>query len=204
MAETFVMPATVAAYLQDPAVHTAVEALLEVPADTLPPGLELDELESYYHARGGAELTRYDMAHFLRQLWQMIWGRQIGPHWRPALLEDLVSEDYAVTPERSWDEKSFTVYHCQNQYLLYTDVRIERRAISVAFSIEDDENEDVLIEDDLTPFRWRSDDDYSGWQVVSVEYNPRSGPPDLSSLQKVATLAYSAAEAAVAAKRRAD
>jgi len=141
------MPATVAAYLQDPAVRTAVEALLEVDSDVLPPGLEFDELDTYYRARGGAELTRHDMAHLLRQLWKRIWGGQIGPHWQPAPLEEVVEEEYAITPDVIWEEKSFTVYHSQGPYVLFTDVKVEPHALSIAFSVENEE-EGVLIRND--------------------------------------------------------
>lgn len=201
MTDVIAMPATVAAYLQEPAVRTAVEALLEVQADVLPPGLEWDELDTYYRARGGAELTRHDMAHLLRQLWKTIWGQRIGSHWRPAPLEEMVEEEYAVTPEQIWGEKSFTVYHYQKPYVLYTDVRVEPHALSIAFSIEDEDEEDVLIVDDLPPFCWRDDDDWSGWQVAGKECNPRGSLPDLSPLLEAAASAYAAAEAAVAARQ---
>lgn len=195
------LPATVASFLSDPAVRTAVEALLAVDADTLPPGMEWTDLETYYRACGGAELTRHDMAHFLRRLWMKIWGVQIGPHWRPAPLSELVDEEYAVTPERIWDEKSFTVYHYQKPYVLYTDVKLEPNALSIAFSIEDEE--DVLMEDDFPPFRWSDEDDesWSGWQVLHEACEPRGTLPDLAPLLEAAAAAYGAAEAAVSAHR---
>ena len=195
------MPATVASFLTDPAVRTAVEALLAVKAETLPPGLEWGDLDTYYRARGGAELTRHDMAHFLRQLWQCIWGSRIGPHWKPAPISELVDEEYSVTPEQIWDEKSFTVYHYQKPYVLFTDIRLEPHALSIAFSIEDEK--DVLIEDDFSPFRWSDEDDenWSGWQVLHEACEPRGALPDLAPLLEAASEAYLAAEQAVATAR---
>jgi hypothetical protein len=192
------MPATVASFLTDPAVRTAVEALLAVKADTLPPGLEWLDLDTYYRARGGAELTRHDMAHFLRQLWQFVWGSRIGPHWKPAPIGELIDEEYAVTPEQIWDEKSFTVYHYQKPYVLYTDIKLEPHALSIAFSIEEGE-EDVLMTDDFPPFRWSGEDEenWSGWQVFHEACEPRGTLPDLARLLKAATVAYLAAEQAV-------
>lgn len=193
------MPATVAAFLQQPAVRAAVEALLKVEPDVLPPGLEFEELDTYYRARGGAELTRHDMAHLLRQLWKRIWGRQIGPDWRPAPLEEMVEEEYAVTLDQIWDEKSFTVYHYQTPYVLYTDVKVEPHALSIAFLVEDGEEESVPDLDVLSPFRWRDDEDWRGWHVTVLECDPKGSLPDLSPLLEAAAHAYSVAEAAVAA-----
>lgn len=195
------MPATVAAFLQEPAVRTAVEALLKVPVDVLPPGLTFEELDTYYRARGGAELTRHDMAHLLRQLWQSIWGDRFGAQWQPAPLEELLEEEYAITPDQIWREKSFTVYHYDRPYVLYTDVKLEPHALSIAFSIEDCDEDDVLIVDDLAPFRWRDDDDWSGWQVATFDCDPKGSLPDLSPLIQAAVHAYSSAEAAVASRR---
>lgn len=195
------MPATVAAFLQEPAVRTAVEALLEVDPDKLPPGLELEELDTYYRARGGAELTRHDMAHVLRQLWKQIWGRQIGSHWRPAPLEEMVDAEFAVTPDQIWDEKSFTVYHYQEPYVLYTDIKVEPHALSIAFSIEHEDDEEVLIENDFAPFRWRNDENWSGWQVFTEKCNPKGSLPDLSPFLAAAARAYSASEAAVSGRK---
>ncbi len=194
------MPSTVAAYLGDPAVRTAVDALLEVGADTLPPGLEWEEFGTYYLARGGAELTRHDLGHLLRELWGRIWGPLIGPHWQQAPVEEMISEGYAVTPAQIWSEKSFTVYHYQKPYVLYTDVKLEPRALSIAFSVEDDDAGEVLIVDDFSPFRWRDDEDWSGWQVTGVECEPRGTLPSLRSLLAAAASAYFAAEQAVAAQ----
>ena len=201
MNNEYELPATVTAFLQDPAIRTAVEALLEVGPDVLPPGLQFEELDTYYRARGGAELTRHDLAHLLRQLWKRIWGEQIGSHWSPAPLEELVGDDYAITPDQIWDEKSFTVYHYQGPYVLYTDVKVEPHALSIAFSIEDGEDEEVLIVDEILPFRWRDDEIWSGWHVTSLECDLTGSLPDLSPLFEAAVHAYSAAEAAVAGRR---
>ncbi|MGN8001148.1 hypothetical protein [Sphingomonas sp. 22176] len=197
------MPATVAAYLRDPAVRTAVDALLTVEADTLPPGLEWSELDTYYRARGGAELARHDMAHFLRQLWKAIWGDQIGSQWEPAPLAELVDEEYAVTPDLIWNEKSFTVYHYQKPYVLYTDVELEPHALSIAFSIEDEEAEVVLIDEDYAPFGWHDDDAWSGWQVFEAKCEVRGALPDLAPLRKAAATAIAASDCAVDASRTA-
>jgi hypothetical protein len=197
------MPATVSAFLREPAVRTAVEALLEMKPDMLPPGLEWEELDTYYLARGGAELTRHDMAHLLRRLWTRIWGLQIGPHWQPAPPEELVHGGYAVTPNKIWDEKSFTLYHYQKPYILYTDVKLEPHALSIAFSIEE-EGGDVLIFDDHPPYRWRDDESWSGWQVMEQECTPRGMLPDLGRLLEAAALAYSAAEEVVEKRRSAS
>jgi hypothetical protein len=195
------MPATVAAYLRDPAVRTAVDALLTVEAFTLPPGLEWDELDTYYRARGGAELTCCDMAHFLRQLWKAIWGEQIGMHWNPAPLGELIDEEYAVTPDTIWSEKSFTVYHNQKPYVLYTDVELEPNTLSIGFSIEDANAEIVLIDKDWPPFRWRDDDAWSGWQVLEIKCEARGQLPDLAPLKKAAANALAAADKAVEVSR---
>lgn len=197
------MPATVAAYLRNPAVHTAVEALLAVGADSLPPGLEWDELDTYYRARGGAELTRHDMAHFLRQLWRAIWGDQIGPHWQPAQLGELVDEKYGVTPELVWSEKGFTVYHYQTPYVLYTGVALQPHALSIGFSIETEDAEVVLIDEDFASFRWRDDEAWSGWLVFEVKFAVRGEQLDLAPFRREAAIALAAADKAVAVSRAA-
>lgn len=201
MTDELEMPATVTAYLQDPAVHTAVDALLTIEADTLPPGLEWDELITYYRARGGAELTRHDLAHFLQQLWKTIWGDQVGPRWQLAPLGELVDEEYAVTPEQIWSENSFTAYHYQKPYVLYTDVGLEQHTLSISFSIEDEPADVVLIDEDCPPFRWHDDDTWSGWQVLEAKCEVRGKLPDLAPLRKAAAIALAAAEEAVAASR---
>ncbi|WP_156025000.1 hypothetical protein [Sphingomonas phyllosphaerae] len=197
------MPATVAAYMRDPAVRTAVDALLTVEADTLPPGLEWSELDTYFRARGGAELTRHDLAHFLRLLWNAIWGEQIGAYWDPAPLAELVDEEYAVTPDLIWGEKSFTVYHYQKPYVLYTHVELEPHALSIGFSIEDQDADVVLIDEDFPPFRWRDDNAWSGWQVLETKCEVPGTLPDLAPLRKAAADALRAADEAVAASRAA-
>lgn len=195
------MPATIAAFLKDPAVRTAVEALLTVGDNTLPPGLEWDELDTYYRARGGAELTRHDMAHYLRQLWKTIWGDHVGPQWLPAPLGELIEEEYAVTPSMIWNEKSFTVYHYQKPYVLYTDVELGPNALSIAFSIEDDEEGVVLMDEDFESFRWRDDNIWNGWQVFESKVDARGELPDLALLRTAAVNALAAADAAVATSR---
>lgn len=194
------MPPTVSAFFADPAVRTAVEALLEMEADVLPPGLQFAELDTYYRARGGAELTRYDIAHLLQRLWNWIWGRQIGPHWCPATLDEMIEEDLAVTPEQIWADKSFTVYHHQNDYVLYTNISIAPGSLGIAFSLEHGTSGEVLILEDFPPFRWHDDEDWSGWQVTTTKFDPKGSLPDLSPLLEAAMNAWSAAEATVATR----
>lgn len=193
-------PATVAAYFSDPAVRNAVEALLEVDCDSLPMGLEGEELDTYFRARGGAELVKYDMAHVLYKLWTTIWGELIGPHWVAAPFDELVNEEFAVTADQIWREKSFTVYHRAKPYILYTDVHIESHALYIAFSIENEEKDEVLLQEDFLPFRWRADDKWAGWQVMAVKITSRGALPELSPLLEAAQAAYSAVEKSVSAQ----
>jgi len=195
------IPETVAAYLRDAAVRTAVEALLMVEADTLPPGLEWSDLDTYYRARGGAELTRHDMAHYLRQLWTCVWGDRIGAGWRPATLEELVDEGYAVTPTEIWSEKSFSAYHYRKQHVLYTGVELEPNTLRIFFSVEEWEDEVVLLTEDVPPFHWHDDTTWLGWQVLETKCAVRGALPDFDEVLGAAATALAAAETAAVASR---
>ena len=102
-----------------------------------------------------------------------------------------------------WAEKSFTTYHYQEPYVLYTDVRLGPSALSIAFSIEDDDADETLIERHFPPFRWSAPGsrEWSGWLVLQVPCEPRGTLPPLAILVEAAAAAYAAAEEAVAAHR---
>lgn len=193
MTELSETPETVRGYLADPAIRTGVDALLKFGGGALPHGLRLDELGAYFTARGSAELTMYDMAETLRQLWSLVWGARLGPEWTAAPLEELIREDYAVTPRSCWEERSFSHYHRHEPHILYTSVQITERQTSVAFSIEVEAG-DPLWSADFAPFAWRDDDEWWGWLVFSISTNPSRADFDISRLHEAANIALEQVE----------
>lgn len=130
---SFHLPPTVRDYLSDAAIRTGVDALLGVKDKSLPPSLLHEELADYYAARGAAELVRFDWATALLALWNATWGSVLEPAWKPAALETLVKEGFAVTPTACWDEDAICFYHEIGTHFLATAVSFDQSETVIAF-----------------------------------------------------------------------
>lgn len=166
----FELPATVRAYLTDPAIRTGVDALLEIRPEDIPPDLRLDEMADYLTARAAAELTKFDWATALHNLWASTWQAALNPAWRPASLEILIAEEFAIAPQACWDGNSFSFYHVRGIHRLYTAVSFDRYQTQIAFSFETEEM--ALASAPFGDFVWREDDDWTGWLVMTLPFSP--------------------------------
>lgn len=131
--KSFFLPPTVRDYLNDAAIRTGVDALLGVKDKSLPPGLLHEELAGYYAARAAAELVRFDWASALLSLWNATWGSVLEPAWKPAPLDTLVKEGFAVTPAACWDEDAICLYHEIGAHFLATAVSFDHQETVIAF-----------------------------------------------------------------------
>jgi hypothetical protein len=68
------IPASVLAYIVDPAVQSAVDAILNSKPHHFPSGLSWDELPQLYRANLAAQQVRCEWAIGLYQLWKASWG----------------------------------------------------------------------------------------------------------------------------------
>ena len=186
MISGFQVPATLQAYLTEPAIRTGVDALLMVKPDRLPPDLGIDELGDYYAARAAAELTRYDWAIALHGLWSQIWGEAIDSHWVPVSTETLIANELSVTPFDCWDQEGFCVYHAHADLYLSTGVSFDADRTQISFSI-DNEEEQVLLRE-LSPFKWsdENDEDWPEWLVFDFAKSPLDPQFRFDDLQEAA------------------
>lgn len=192
--QTFTLPQTVTDYLTNGALRTGVDALADVPVDTLPPDLAFDELSTYYAARSAAELIRFDFAAALWDLWRVIWAPVIPSGWTEASPSDLIEDEYSVTPEACWDEDAIALYHCRGDYYFSTAVSFDAAGSHIGFSVERKTGRTLEAFD---PFTWRDDKEWSEWLVYSLPHSPADPNFALDDLKAKALLAAGAAEAFV-------
>lgn len=185
--QPFDMPLSVRSYLTDSAVRAGVEALLAVPANTVPEGLEWEELGDYLAARTAAELTRFEWAIMIRQLWEWIWTDLEIESWKPGDVKEMADEGQTVTPALCWEEKSFSLWHEHGKRFLYTGVTITRKSTQVGFSLEDAKA--PLLKGDDAQFAWTDDGNWNGWFVATVPGTPADPDFDLGQLRRLAGLA---------------
>lgn len=191
--ENLRLPSSVRAYLSDPAVRTGVDALLAIPADSLPDGLEWHELGHYLSARAAAELTRGEWAVTLHQLWQSLWGAIEDEGWRPAQPDELLEHSYEATPEACWRKQMFATWHVKGKMTLYTAVRLTRSTTQVAFSLET--TRPVLKSAD-EHFDWIDDERWGGWLVATERRSVADVDFDVATLNAFVTTALNHVRAA--------
>ena len=180
------LPASVRAYLTEPAVRTGVDALLAVEADALPDGLEWHEFADYIAARAAAELTRSEWAVAIHRLWRRVWGGIEADGWRSAPFDELVEQDYAVTPATCWEEQRFSLWHVRGAVTLYTAVRVTRSTFQVAYSLE---TRKVLVQSDDEHFAWTHKGEWPGWMVATLRRSPADPAFSDDELQALASTA---------------
>ncbi len=169
MERGFELPATVRAYLADPAMRSAVDALLETRSGSLPSGLRLNELADYLAARAAAELTKYDWSISMHALWAVTWGAALDAAWRPATIDEALDEEFAITPDSCWNEGSFAFRHRRGAHTFFTAVAFDHDQTQIAFSVET--ANDVLVTE-AEGFAWLEDGDWTGWLVATIPYSP--------------------------------
>lgn len=179
---------TVEAYLTDAAVRTGVDALLEVKAGRLPPGLELGEVDDYLTARGAAELTRFDFAAMLNELWNITWLAALPKFWRPLSIDEAVALECIIAPNDCWEEGTFSFCHVHNGFWIYTAVAVTQHSTEIAFSVEAKTGKAVAKED-FADFTWRDDDAWSSWLVGAPSPSPASTAFKLSVLREAVRVA---------------
>ena len=185
------LPETTAAYLTDPATRAAVDALLAVDADTLPPEIEWNEMGDYFAARAVAELTRAEFALAMHRLWAQVWEPAIPAGWSLPRPDELDEAGQGVSTGVIWDEKVFYVYHRRDGRELYTLVGLDRRQVTIAFSLE--QRDKALIKGGLDGFTWRDDGQWPSWMLLDHGVAPdRDGGLDAAPLAAAAKLAISA------------
>ncbi|WP_380784906.1 hypothetical protein [Sphingomonas sp. R86521] len=167
---SFDVPATVNAYLTDPAMRAAVDALLEARPGSLPAGLRLNELADYLAARAAAELTKYDWAIAMHALWDATWGAGLGPAWRPATIDEALDEEFAITPESCWNEGSFAFRHVRGLHTFFSAVAFDQSQTQLAFSVET--ADEALATEGGGGFVWMEDEDWTGWLVTTIPRSP--------------------------------
>jgi hypothetical protein len=196
------LPKSVSAYLAEPATRAAVDALLAVDPRSLPPEIEWKELEDYFAARAVAELTRAEFALAFQLLWRSIWEPLIPGRWKLPPPEKLLEDGQAVSTGEIWEQKCFSLYHECGDLYLYTLVGLHRRRVTVAFSFERRDKQQLSGE--LGGFTWRNDANWEGWMLLTpgISVN-RDGRIDLSELEAAAKLAIAKVEALIEAAKRA-
>lgn len=195
------LPNSVSAYLTDAATRAAVDALLAVDAESLPPEIEWKELGDYYAARAVAELTRAEFAIALHALWRKIWGPAISAGWAMPEPQELVEEGQGVSPGSIWEGKSFSLYHNRGESSLFTLVGLHRRRITIAFALE--RRGRPQIKGELGSFAWRDDANWDCWMLHSNGVTPGSdGKLNFSELRTAADLAIAAVEGVLPTVKR--
>lgn len=192
-AENTALPNSVVAYLTDAATRAAVDALLAVDAESLPPEIEWKELSDYYAARAVAELTRAEFALALHTLWREIWGPAIPTGWAMPEPQELVEEGQGVSLGSIWEGKSFSLFHNRGESSIFTLVGLHRRRITIAFALE--RRGRPQIKGELGSFAWRDDANWDRWMLHAGGVMLGSdGALDLSELRAAAELAMTTVE----------
>ena len=186
MIEELSLPDSVRDYLQDPAIRFAVDALLALRPDKMPPDLELHELPTYLAARSAAEMTRYEFAATSYQLWSAVWAPLLED-WEPARFDELMANAMAVSPTQCWEEKGFNIWHRRDGRYLYTAVAIAPKSTSIAISLEDDVK---VLTETASNFVWTESDDWNGWLVHEQAGGLADDDFDLARLRNTAAAAY--------------
>lgn len=184
MSEAFRVPDTVRAYLEQPAIRTAVDSLVAIKPSSLPPDLSVDELGDYLAARGTAELTRFDWATALHALWCATWQPALQG-WQPVPPEDVKEEEIAVTPDACWDEEMFGLIHRKGSKKIYTAVSISTDETNIAISATDSQGNDIT---DLPSFRW-DEPEWEEWLVSTQPINVASQGFDIEQFASIARAA---------------
>lgn len=186
------IPATVKAYLTDASIKAGVDALLAIKPSTVPQDLILEEFGDYYAARAAAEITRYDRASSLYDIWRWIWGDAIGPDWLPASRDALIEKELSITPESCWDDACFCVFHSRSQVTLSTGVGFTDKWIEIVFSVDDDTGPLLRA---LDTFDWRDEDhaDWPGWLNLKLKKSPWDESLSWTALRNGAKQAVAAA-----------
>jgi hypothetical protein len=197
------LPKSASDYLADPATRAAVDALLAVDADSLPPEVEWEELDDYFAARAVAELTRAEFAVGMHALWRAIWAPVIPTTWKMPDPEELVEEGQSVSTGAIWEAKSFSLFHERGDLALFTLVGLNRRRLTLAFSCE--RRGKPQIKGDLGEFTWRDDSYWDRWMLLTPGVTSAAdGTLDVSELQAAAKLAIAAVEATPEPAKRAS
>lgn len=186
------IPATVKAYWTDASVKAGVDALLAIKSSTLPQDLRLEEFGDYYAARAAAELTRFDRASSLYDIWRSIWGHAIGRDWVPASHDAMFYNELSITPEDCWNDECFCVYHSRGKLNLSTGVGFTDKWIEIVFSVDDDTGPLLRT---LDTFEWRDEDhaDWPGWLALKLKKNPWDESLSWTVLRSAAEQAVAAA-----------
>lgn len=166
--EQLLVPESVKLYLSDAAVRFGVDTLLSHKPSTIPTDLTISELKGYYAARAAAELTRYEWAETLFDLWQLVWGRHLSK-WPAAPLDQMLDDESAIRPEDCWDSSAFDLRHRRGSLTLATGVEIGPERTLIAIALESRDGSDTFS---LDAFRLVEDEDESwdGWLVRSIPY----------------------------------
>ncbi len=178
-----------------------IDALLAVDADSLPPEIEWAELGDYFAARAVAELTRAEFAIAMHRLWLEIWEPIIKKRWDLPLPGELDEAGQGVSTGVIWDEKVFYLYHRCGKRELYTLVGVDRRKVTVAFSVE--QRDKALIKGGLDDFTWRDDGQWPAWMLYMHGILPDSERGmDVTPLRAAAEAAMAAVDATPEPTRR--
>lgn len=186
------IPATVKAYWTDASIKAGVDALLAIKPSTVPQDLRLEEFGDYYAARAAAEMTRFDRALSLFDIWRAIWGHAIGPDWIPASRDAMIYNELSITPEGCWNDACFCVFHSRGQANLSTGVGFTDKWIEIVFSVDDDTGPLLRA---LETFEWRDEDqaDWPGWLTFKLKKSPWDESVSWTALRTVAKQAVAAA-----------
>lgn len=100
----FDLPASLAAYMTDPKIRTAIQLLLAKKRPKPPENLKWSELERYHRAQLSVRQLQYDYATALIRIWGETWGDLSG--WVP-VDPAKQSSDASVELESIWSNAYF-------------------------------------------------------------------------------------------------
>ncbi len=118
----FALPESVAHFISDARVRSAVTLLLD--SKQQPDGLEWTEVPDYYRAHLAAHQTKAEWALALEQLWSELWPDHLSG-WQPLLPDRQArEEDLTIDLDYLFDEGNFKRAFQRGQFVLYTAVTL--------------------------------------------------------------------------------
>ena len=127
-------------------------------------------------------------------LWSRTWEPVIDEGWTPATPDELVNDDYAVTPAACWEEDAICFYHTKGNFSLSTAVSFAPGQTQIAFSVEAQSGKALRA---FEPFVWRKDKEWPEWLVLTSDHSPAHEKFSIPSLKAAASKAVEAANAFV-------
>lgn len=188
------VPVSVRDYLSnDPGVRSvrmAVDSLLDHPLDQVPKSLAWEELGDFYRARAAAELTKIEWSTAVKNIWQHVWGNNMGPGWKIGSVDELF-RNQIIAIEECWEESCFCVVHYCRDLEFYTAIQLQSDEITIFFSLE--KSGKPLIREGVDGFNWSGKKtDWEDWNMAVLSGNLCEQPDVIDAASAAARNAITA------------